>query len=393
MGDAYPELVAAPRLHHRAACAARRSASSRRSRRASRCSKRKSQKAVAAGRTAAGGRRRLQALRHLRLPDRSHRRHPRRQAARLRPRRLRSRDERAARARARGVEGQRAGSRRPAATRSSRATSRAASSATRSSRAESRVLALVVEGGAPCSQARAGDAVEVIVEQTPFYAESGGQVGDRGAIETPTGTRRDRGHAAAGGIAGRAPRQGRARRDPRRSDGAAARRRGARAGAVRHHSGTHLLHAALREVLGPNATQRGSLVTPGAAALRLQPRRAGDARSSSTRSRISSTAGSRRTRRPTVEEMPHADAIAAGAIAMFGEKYGDRVRVLTLRRLLEGAVRRHARARHRRHRAVEGRRGRRRRVGRATHRGADGHRSAARAGASRSARSSARRSC
>jgi len=192
---------------------------------------------------------------------------------------------------------------------------------------ESRVLALVSEASAVL-QARTGDAVEVIVEATPFYAESGGQVGDRGTIETPTGTV--------------------AVEDTQRPVGSLVVHRGKvvrgeihvdqparlvvdstlRGGSARHHSGTHLLHAALREVLGPNATQRGSLVTPG----RLRFDFSHDA--PVTRPELDTIEdlvnGWIAENAPAVvEEMPHKDAIAAGAIAMFGEKYGDRVRVLS----------------------------------------------------------------
>jgi alanyl-tRNA synthetase len=191
---------------------------------------------------------------------------------------------------------------------------------------ESRVLALV-NGGASVTQAGVGDAVEVVVEATPFYAESGGQIGDRGTIETPTGTVEiedtqrpagslvvHRGKVSSGEIHVDQP--ARLLVDPAR-----------RAGAVRHHSGTHLLHAALREVLGPNATQRGSLVTPG----RLRFDFSHDA--PVTRAELDTIEdlvnGWIAENAPAVvESMPHKDAIAAGAIAMFGEKYGDVVRVV-----------------------------------------------------------------
>jgi alanyl-tRNA synthetase len=192
---------------------------------------------------------------------------------------------------------------------------------------ESRVLALVAKSGAVQS-AHAGDAVEVIVEATPFYAESGGQVGDHGVIETPTGrveiedTQKPagslvvhRGKVVSGDI--------HVDQTARLSVDATLRQ-----GAVRHHSGTHLLHAALREVLGPNATQRGSLVTPA----RLRFDFSHDA--PVTREQIDSiedlsNAWIAENAPAQVEEMSHRDAIAAGALAMFGEKYGDRVRVLT----------------------------------------------------------------
>jgi alanyl-tRNA synthetase len=193
--------------------------------------------------------------------------------------------------------------------------------------ANSRVLALL-SGGAPVQQAETGDAVEVIVEETPFYAESGGQIGDRGTIETPTGrvavedTQRPvgrlvvhRGKVATGEI--HVDQVARLDVDPSH-----------RSGAVRHHSGTHLLHAALREVLGPNATQRGSLVTAGRLRFDFSHdapvnRAEIDAIEDLVNDWIETNAPA------LIEEMSYPDAVAAGAVAMFGEKYGDRVRVLS----------------------------------------------------------------
>jgi alanyl-tRNA synthetase len=193
--------------------------------------------------------------------------------------------------------------------------------------ADSRILALV-SGGAAVPRARAGDAVEVVAEETPFYAEGGGQVGDRGVIETATGrvevedTQKPagglivhRGKVVSGEV--HVDQSARLLVDPAR-----------RGGAVRHHSGTHLLHAALREVLGPSATQRGSLVTPG----RLRFDFSHDAPLS--RAQVEALEdlvnGWVAENAPAVvEQMPHRDAIAAGALAMFGEKYGDVVRVVS----------------------------------------------------------------
>ncbi|MBS1106085.1 MAG: alaS [Deltaproteobacteria bacterium] len=194
-------------------------------------------------------------------------------------------------------------------------------------RATSRVLALVSKTGAVPS-ARAGDDVEVIVEQTPFYSESGGQVGDRGVIETPTGrvevddTQRPlgalvvhRGKVVSGEVYVDQTAQ-------LVVDTAL------RGGSVRHHSGTHLLHAALREVLGPNATQRGSLVTP--ARLRFDFSHDAPVTREEQEQIEDLVNGWIEANVPgVVEEMSHRDAIAAGALAMFGEKYGDRVRVLS----------------------------------------------------------------
>jgi alanyl-tRNA synthetase len=191
---------------------------------------------------------------------------------------------------------------------------------------DSRILALVSRGAA-VPQVRAGDPVEVVVEETPFYAESGGQVGDRGVIETPTGRIEiedvqrpagtlvvHRGTVATGEVHVDEP----ARLVVDST---------ARQGAVRHHSGTHLLHAALREVLGPNATQRGSLVTPGRLRFDFShdaplTRRELDTIEDLVNGWIAENAAA------VVEQMPYRDAVAAGALAMFGEKYGDTVRVV-----------------------------------------------------------------
>jgi alanyl-tRNA synthetase len=193
--------------------------------------------------------------------------------------------------------------------------------------AESRVLALVVKGAA-APQAREGDAVELVAEETPFYAESGGQVGDRGVIETPTGrvdvedVQRPAGSLVV--------HRGKVVRGQVHVDQPARLVVDSmhRLGAVRHHSGTHLLHAALREVLGSTAAQRGSLVTPG----RLRFDFSHDA--PVTREQLDTIEdlvnGWIAENAPAVvEELPHREAIAAGAIAMFGEKYGDLVRVVS----------------------------------------------------------------
>ena len=192
---------------------------------------------------------------------------------------------------------------------------------------ESRVLALVAKG-AGVIQVREGDVVEVVVEQTPFYGESGGQVGDRGILETPTGridiedTRKP--------VGGLVVHLGKVVRGEVHVDQPARLVVDSmhRLGAVRHHSGTHLLHSALREVLGPNATQRGSLVTPG----RLRLDFSYDAPLSreqleTIEDLVNGWIGENAPAR--VETMPYREAIDAGAVAMFGEKYGDEVRVVS----------------------------------------------------------------
>jgi alanyl-tRNA synthetase len=189
------------------------------------------------------------------------------------------------------------------------------------------VRALLVNGTS-AEHARAGDRVEVVVEETPFYPESGGQVGDRGEIRTSSG--RIQVDDTQKPVEGLIVHKGRVAEGEIHLDQAADLQVDVsrRAGAVRHHTGTHLLHAALREVLGPQAVQRGSLVAPE----RLRFDFTHDAPLTSEElSRIEDLANAWiEENAPRREEiLPYAEALAAGAIAMFGEKYGDAVRVVS----------------------------------------------------------------
>jgi alanyl-tRNA synthetase len=189
-------------------------------------------------------------------------------------------------------------------------------------------LRAILCGGELRDSAREGDEVELVVDETPFYAESGGQVGDRGTLATaggrvaihdaqrPTGELVvHRGRVVEGAI--RADEAAELRVDPE-----------ARAATVRNHSGTHLLHAALREVVGPQAMQKGSLVAPD----RLRFDFTHDApltRDEIERIEDLANAWIETNAPAQVREMPYNDAIEAGAIAIFEEKYGDRVRVIS----------------------------------------------------------------
>ena len=193
--------------------------------------------------------------------------------------------------------------------------------------ASSRIRALLVDGS-PVDTARQGDAVEVVVEETPFYAESGGQVGDRGRIQTEGGEARiedtqkpvgelvvHKGTVLRGEL--QVEQSAELAVDPE-----------ARAATVRNHSGTHLLHAALRQVLGPQAMQKGSLVAPD----RLRFDFTHDAPLSDDECRrIEDLAnGWIEANAPAhTREMAYDEAIEAGAVAIFEEKYGDRVRVIS----------------------------------------------------------------
>jgi alanyl-tRNA synthetase len=193
--------------------------------------------------------------------------------------------------------------------------------------ATSRVRALLVDG-ALCESASAGAEVEVVVDETPFYSESGGQVGDRGEIVTPDGrveisdTQRPVGEMVV--HKGRVS-EGRIRVE---TPAELAVDSEARAATVRNHSGTHLLHAALREVLGPQTMQKGSLVGPD----RLRFDFTHDAPLTSEEAEriedlvnqwIEANAPAR------LRIMAYPEAIEAGAIAIFEEKYGDEVRVVS----------------------------------------------------------------
>jgi len=189
------------------------------------------------------------------------------------------------------------------------------------------VRALLV-GGALVDTARQGDEVEVVVDDSPFYAESGGQVGDRGVIESASGRVEvvdtvkpagdlwvHRGKVVSGEL---------------KTDQAVELRvdAEARAATVRNHSGTHLLHAALREVLGPQAMQKGSLVSPE----RLRFDFTHDAPLSDEEiERIEDLANSWiEANAPAVlRQMGYQEAIESGAVALFEEKYGDNVRVIS----------------------------------------------------------------
>ncbi|HEU4428261.1 MAG TPA: alanine--tRNA ligase [Myxococcota bacterium] len=192
---------------------------------------------------------------------------------------------------------------------------------------ESRVRALLVDG-APVDAAGEGARVEVVVDETPFYAESGGQVGDRGVIESNgarveiSDTQRPAGALVVhiGRVARGTLRVGDAVRLAVDAE--------ARAATVRNHSGTHLLHAALREVLGPQAMQKGSLVAPD----RLRFDFTHDAPLTDEQiERIEDLVNAwiEANDSGRVRQMAYKDALAAGAMALFGEKYGDAVRVVS----------------------------------------------------------------
>ena len=193
--------------------------------------------------------------------------------------------------------------------------------------AESSIAALLVDG-ALVEQAPEGSEVEVVTPLTPFYAESGGQVGDCGTLEA--GGARVEIEDVQKPVDGLFVHRGRVVAGTLETDGAVSLRvdPALRQATVRNHSGTHLLHAALREVLGPQAMQKGSLVSP--ARLRFDfthDAPLGREELDRIEDLVNGWIGENAERSTTV--MPYAEALESGAVAIFEEKYGDEVRVLS----------------------------------------------------------------
>jgi len=205
-------------------------------------------------------------------------------------------------------------------------------------RAEGEILALVV-GGHPVPSAEAGTDVAVVLNQTPFYGESGGQVGDTGVI---IGTGPDRlrivisdtqkklgdlfvhlGRVEAGAAQVGMP--------------VVAEVDHARRGAIRaHHSATHLLHEALRQRLGTHVAQKGSLNAPDRLRFDIsQPRPLTDEDIAVTEAMVNTRI--RENSEVVTRLMTPAAAVELGAMALFGEKYGEEVRVVSMGAPAEGS--------------------------------------------------------
>jgi alanyl-tRNA synthetase len=197
------------------------------------------------------------------------------------------------------------------------------------------VLAIVTDG-APVEQAEVGDIVEVLLNQTPFYGESGGQIGDTGKLTSLKGfvgevedtskplgklhvlrTKVDAGELSVGETVHQVV--------------DAERRNRVRA----NHSATHLLHAALRRHLGTHVTQKGSLVAPDYFRFDFSHPKA-LSRDEIEAVEVEVNAQIRSNEPVTTRLMTPDEAISAGAMALFGEKYGDEVRVLSMGQLDEG---------------------------------------------------------
>ncbi|WP_374279907.1 alanine--tRNA ligase [Novosphingobium sp.] len=200
---------------------------------------------------------------------------------------------------------------------------------------EAQVVALV-QGGKEVDSAGAGEAVTVIVNQTPFYGESGGQSGDAGTITGADGltlavsdTAKPLGrlHAHNAQVQAGTIKVG----DVVKLDIDVVRRDAIRA----NHSATHLLHAALRSRLGAHVTQKGSLVA--ADRLRFDFSHPAALSAEDIAAIEAEVNAEVRANDPVVTRlMSPDDAIEAGAMALFGEKYGDEVRVLSMGRSAAG---------------------------------------------------------
>ena len=197
------------------------------------------------------------------------------------------------------------------------------------------VVLAIVKGGQRVERAEVGDTVEIVPNQTPFYGESGGQVGDAGKLTTLKGfqgavedTSKPLGRlhvlrtkVVAGELTvGETIHQSvdAERRDRTRAN----------------HSATHLLHAALRHRLGTHVTQKGSLVAPDRLRFDFSHPQALSADDVAA-IEAETNAHIRSNEAVSTRLMTPDDAIAAGAMALFGEKYGDEVRVLSMGRNLE----------------------------------------------------------
>jgi alanyl-tRNA synthetase len=195
--------------------------------------------------------------------------------------------------------------------------------------AEGVVLA-IVKDGREVETANVGDEIEIIANQTPFYAESGGQVGDAGVITSESGLAieisdvRKRAGALHGHV-GRIVKGALKRGDAVRLAIDAARRDETRA----NHSATHLLHKALRDVLGPHVAQKGSLVAPNRLRFDFSHMKAlSAAEIAEVEKRVNAVV--RQNNEVVTRIMPYDDAVASGAVALFGEKYDEDVRVLSM---------------------------------------------------------------
>jgi alanyl-tRNA synthetase len=192
---------------------------------------------------------------------------------------------------------------------------------------EGRVLALL-KGGTPVEQLRAGEQGEVVLDRTPFYAEAGGQVGDTGSLTGVASrflvedtVKRGAAHSHIGRVSEGTIRVG---------ELVSAQVDGDRRRAIAlNHTATHLLHAALRRKLGTHVQQKGSLVAPERLRFDFAHFQALSPAELTDIERLVN-AQIRRNAPAQTQLMGYESAVAAGAMALFGEKYDKDVRVLRI---------------------------------------------------------------
>jgi alanyl-tRNA synthetase len=191
------------------------------------------------------------------------------------------------------------------------------------------VVLAILKGDRLVKEAAEGDAVELVLDMTPFYAEGGGQVGDRGMLTGPDGqveiqetTRPVPTVILHTGIVTK----GRIREGESLHMTVDATTRQA---AQRNHTATHLLHAALRDLLGPHVKQYGSLVGPNRLRFDFAHFRPLTSRDIDEIELVVNNEV-RKNERVATEVMSIQDAVAKGALAFFGDKYGEQVRVVTV---------------------------------------------------------------
>jgi len=191
-------------------------------------------------------------------------------------------------------------------------------------------IVALIKGDKKVVEAREGEEVEIVLDQTPFYAESGGQVGDKGeflgeaskfhvedTVKPVEGVFVHKGKVRKGGF--------------KVGDAVLAKVDSSeRMDTVRHHTATHILHATLRSVLGEHVKQAGSLVAPDRCRFDFTHY---TGLSEREKERIEELVNERIIENHPVEtaEMDIDQAIATGAMALFDEKYGDKVRVVTVK--------------------------------------------------------------
>jgi alanyl-tRNA synthetase len=194
--------------------------------------------------------------------------------------------------------------------------------------ADVRLLA-ILRDGARVREAREGEQVEVVFDQTPCYGEGGGQLGDQGEMESPNADARIQDTVTpVKGLSVHAVtvRRGRLTEGERYR---VAVNPTARQACSNHHTGTHILHATLREVLGDHVKQAGSLVAPDR--LRFDFHHFAPL-SVREMERVERDVNRRIQEDHHVDKtwMSQREALAGGALAFFGEKYGERVRVVSI---------------------------------------------------------------